>query len=118
MNPSRQTKVLIGSWLLLAAFLALTRPDRLPVVALIVPFVLLFAALYGLWRFLLQLKIRYSARGRPHPRLGAGMCVSIVLLLVLQSLGQLSLRDIVIVAALAALSYLYMAHATSGVRLD
>ncbi len=46
------------------------------------------------------------------------MCVSIVLLLVLQSLGQLSLRDIVIVAALAALSYLYMAHATSGVRLD
>ncbi|HEY4161026.1 MAG TPA: hypothetical protein VGM08_03105 [Candidatus Saccharimonadales bacterium] len=118
MNLSRQVKVLIGSWLLLAAFLALSRPGGLPVVVLILPFVLLFAALYGSWNFLLQLKIRYSARGRPHPRLGAAVCVSIVLLLVLQSIGQLSLRDVVIVAALVALGYIYTGRTALGAHPD
>jgi len=118
MNLSRQAKLLIGSWLLLAAFLGLTQPGGLPVVTLIVPFVLLFAALYVLWSFLLQLKIRYSARGRPHPRLGIAVCVSIVLLLVLQSVGQLTVRDVVIVAALVGLGYLYMGRTILGVHSD
>ena len=112
MNLTRQAKFTAAAWMLLLAFLVLTEPVRLPVVALIVPFVLLFAALFGVWASAQQIRLHYSARGRPHSRLGAVICASVVLLLALQSLGQLSLRDVLTVLAIVAVGYFYSARAS------
>ena len=101
----------LGAWTALLSFLVLLRPDKLPVVALIVPFVLLYVALYSLWNLLGRTRVRYFGQaGLPKPRSGLGrvLCMSAVLLLVLQSLGQLTLRDIVTVVAIISLGYLYL----------
>ncbi len=111
MNLTKQTKLTVAAWLLLLAFLALTEPIRLPVVVLIVPFVLLFTALFSMWTSAQRIRLRFSARGRPHPRLGAVICASAVMLLALQSLGQLTLRDVLTVLAIVAVSYFYSGRA-------
>jgi len=95
--------------------MGLSNPSGLPVVVLIVPFVLLFVALYTLWMLLGEVKVRYFARGRPRQRLGMAVCASVVLLIVLQSLGQLTLRDVLTVAAIITVGYLYLARMRSTV---
>jgi phosphoglycerol transferase MdoB-like AlkP superfamily enzyme len=92
-------------------FMMISRPDSLPVVGLIVPFVLLFAVLYSTWRLLGLLKARYTSEGgelRGRPRLGVAISLSTVLLLVLQSLGQLTVKDVATVGAIATIGYLYL----------
>lgn len=94
----------------------LFRPDNLPVVVLIVPFVLLFAALYSLWSLVYAVWLLISG-GKSLDRyrqLGFVVCLSSVLLLILQSLGQLSLRDVVTLIAIVALGYLYAVRARVG----
>jgi len=91
----------------------LFQPDKMPVVGLIVPFVLLFLALYNLWTLAGMIHARYFAKEegpKPHKNLGMTLSGSAVLLLVLQSLGQLTLRDIVTVVASVVLGYLYLAR--------
>ena len=109
-----RTKVTLLLWAILGAFLAFSAPEKLPVALLIVPYVLLFAALYGAWMALVRFTTPYGARARPRRRLGAVVCLSIVLLLALQSLGQLSLRDVITVVAIAAVGYVYLVR--SGVE--
>lgn len=108
MSSRRQIQITALAWAALAGFLCLTDPGRLPVVVLIVPFVLLFAATYGSWTLVQRFSIKYLARGRPHVHLGVGLCASGVLLLVLQSLGQLTLRDVLMVAAIVGLGSVYV----------
>ena len=91
--------------------MTLFRPDNLPVAALIVPFVLIYLALYNLWRLFGLLRLRYFVKDgewKPHRHLGMVISGSIVLLVVLQSLGQLTLRDIVTVLGIISLGYLYL----------
>jgi hypothetical protein len=111
MALKQQATRTAATWGGLSLFMMLSRPDKLPVIGLIVPFVLLFLALYSSWRLLGLLKARYTTevgelRGRP--RLGTAICLSLVLLLVLQSLGQLTVKDVVTVGAIAVLGYLYL----------
>jgi len=101
----------VGAFTALLSFLVLLRPENLPVVALLVPFVLLYLALYSLWNLLGRVRVRYFGQeGLPKPRRGLSrvLCMGAVLLLVLQSLGQLTLRDIVTVVAIISLGYLYL----------
>ena len=100
-------------WGGLTVFMMLSQPAKLPVIGLIVPFVLLFLALYSTWRLLGLLKVRYTTQGgelQGRPRLGLAICLSLVLLLVLQSLGQLTAKDVVTVGGIAVLGYLYLAR--------
>ena len=99
-----------ASWGVLLAFMCTFRPAQLPVFALIVPFVLLFAALYSLWGLLEALRQHYSGEQArpPHRRFGAVVCASLVLLLVLQSLGQLLFRDVITLLGAVVLGYLYL----------
>lgn len=98
--------------------MTLFRPDSLPVVVLIVPFVLIYAALYYLWglvsvaaaRLLAGVQGARGAPDRPRSRLGMAVSASLVLLVVLQSLGQLTLRDVLTLAGIIALGYLYVAR--------
>lgn len=99
------------AWGALLAFMALFRPSSMPVVGLIIPFVLLYAALYSTWGLFGLLRARYllrQAERKPHRQLGAALCASGVLLVVLQSLGQLTAKDVVTVLAIVALGYLYL----------
>jgi len=47
---------------------------------------------------------------KPHRQLGMAVCGSLVLLLVLQSLGQLTVRDVVTLLAILSLGYVYVAR--------
>ncbi len=112
MNLKHQLLTTTLAWGGLLAFMTLFRPNSLPVVLLIVPFVLVYAALYSLWRLIGSLRSRYFlfVTTRRYNHLGMAVSGSLVLLLILQSLGQLTLRDIVTVVAIIALGYLYLAR--------
>ena len=75
---------------------------------LIVPFVLLFMGCFSLWGLAQDVRVKYFSGARGSRRLGAVICLSTVLMLVLQSLGQLALRDVITVAAILCVGYLYM----------
>jgi len=114
MSLKQQLLRTILTWASLGVFLAISTPNKLPVVFLIIPFVLIFAATYTLWNLIQQARIRYLVRGRPHRRLGVVVCTCIVLLLVLQSLGQLTLRDVITLAAIVFLGYVYVGRVGFG----
>ena len=101
------------AWGVLLAFMALSTPDNLPVVVFIVPFVLMYLAFYNLSRLFGILRARLFAKDgewKPHRRLGMAVSGSLVLLIVLQSLGQLTIRDVVTVIAIILLGYMYLAR--------
>lgn len=117
MHLKRRTIRTLATWALLAVFMSACRPDNLPVVILIVPFVLLFAALYASWNLLSAVRDRfYYKTGTfvPRRRLGIAISLSLVLLLVLQSLGQLTMKDVVTLAAIVILGYMYLARNRIG----
>jgi len=111
MNFKHQIIKTSLAWGGLLAFMTLFRPDTVPVAALIVPFVLIYVAFYSLWRLFGMLRQRFLPKDgewKPHRRLGMVLSGSAVLLVVLQSLGQLTLRDVITVLAILSLGYLYL----------
>lgn len=113
MHIKQQLLVTVSVWGVLTLFLALSNPDKLPVVAYIFPFVLLFLSLYSLWHLVRGLKERYfTEKSKRHRHLDIVVCLSSVLLLVLQSIGQLSLRDVVTLVAIIVIGYLYLGRAS------
>ncbi len=112
MKFRRQLLGTSATWAILALFMALTTPGKLPVVMLIVPFILLYIALYSTWNLIGVLKNRFFASKPSSARKPRGMALSLsaVLLLVLQSLGQLTLRDVITLLAIVTLGYLYLAR--------
>ncbi|HSX06098.1 MAG TPA: hypothetical protein VLG92_00035 [Candidatus Saccharimonadia bacterium] len=113
MNIRQLLMRVTAAWAALLLFMTLFRPQSLPVVGLIVPFVLLFFALFTLWELIMALRVQYVSgvvHGNVHRRLGAAVCLGVVLLLVLQSLGQLTVRDVITLLAVMLLGYLYLAR--------
>lgn len=112
------TKVL-GAWICTALLLLATDPAKLPSALLIVPFLLLFVAVYLTVKEALHLlrggdgnKIIGMKASRP--RLIAGLIAAFpVLLLVLQSIGQLTTWDILMVVALFIVAYFYIIKASA-----
>lgn len=101
----------VGSIILLV-FLLATDPQRLPSVLLIVPFILLFIIIAC------GVALIPGLRGLPSSRMvkvGGTVAAVPVLLLVLQSLGQLTVRDVLAVVVLFGVAYFYMSR--FGVRL-
>jgi hypothetical protein len=111
-----QLSILIGLTLL---FLIMTNPSKLPSFALVVPFVLITIILYlALMTFIEYIK---GSKNSDHsvyivrPRVVAAMVAGFpVILLVLQSIGQLSLRDVLTVVTIFLLVYFYSAKFTIG----
>lgn len=116
MLLKRQTIYTVLAWILMGVFLIFSNPNKLPVVVLIVPFLLLFIALYCSWILVRGIISRYLPRDRPNRHLGLAVCVSAVLFLVLQSLGQLSLRDVLTIAAIIVVGYLYLGRISISLR--
>ena len=94
--------------LLLVAMLFLTNPERLPLVFLILPFVLIFILF---WIILDMVLARKSEGLVPkNKKVIVVIMASVpVLLLVLQSIGQLSIRDLLIIIGLSAGLVFYFA---------
>jgi hypothetical protein len=100
-------KVAATCSIILLLILLSTDPQKLPSVTLILPFILLFIALTSVMSFIMgvygmsrriRLKICFVGASTP------------VLLLVLQSLGQLTMRDTLVIFALFGVTYFYMSR--------
>ena len=98
--------VLIVSVAVLAGFLFFTDPGSLPLYALLIPFVAVYGICYSIASFLVR-----KALFRVKPKVQQWLIVTIaalpVLLLILQSSGQINTSDIVLVAVLIAMLMFY-----------
>lgn len=95
--------------LMLCLFLVLTHPDRMPIIGLIIPFLLLIIVFYNVWLCIGLLRIRYfgATATSIHKRLGLLFSIGAVFLIGFQSLGQLSSRDVLTVTIILILVYAY-----------
>lgn len=109
MKRRKQILKLVATWLVFVVCLLLTKPSDLPFYLLFVPFVVLGFALYGTWKTLVASIFRRDSAGLSKKQKSAGLTLSIaiVLLLGMQSLGELTVRDFVTVVLFAVVFYFY-----------
>lgn len=100
----------VGLYFLLFLWLSLTDPRKLPIVFLLVPFILLFAAIYLTVNLILR---RFTPRMSVGKRRLAAACVSGLpsFLLLLSSVNQLTWRDVALVAFLSIFLLFYASRA-------
>lgn len=97
-------------WLTLFAWLALTDPRKLPIVLLIVPFGLLFAAIFLTVSSIIRRFLPRTGQGKR--RLAAGCIAGLpAFLLILSSVNQLTWRDVALVAFLSIFLLFYASRA-------
>lgn len=105
-------------WGIIVAVLILSNPSELPSVALIVPFILFFIAIYitvkeTIWLLSGEEKNDPAHLRATRPKLIAGLVASFpVILLVLQSIGQLTAWDVLTAIALFIVAYFYVMRAS------
>jgi hypothetical protein len=97
---------------LIIVLLSFTSPERLPSVMLVTPFILLFIILYLATMAFLEFANRESDHlitlRIMRPRVVAGLVAGFpILLLVLQSIGQLSSREALTAGAIFVIAYFY-----------
>ncbi len=93
-----------------ALFFGLVNPNKVNSLFLIAGFILFGITLYIILQIFLGFLIKLGFKIK-HRRKLAGFIVSLsCLLLALQSIGQLSIRDVLIILPLAVLLYIYAAH--------
>ena len=100
-------KLYIVGFLLLAltVLLSNTDPRRIPPFLLVLPFIIIFAILFNVVLMILDLIRTQSAENKKL----AGLCAGLPsLLLILQSIGQLTARDVLIIIVLFVVSYFYI----------
>jgi hypothetical protein len=84
-------------------------PNKVPSFILVFPFILLFVILLSAISLLLR---HFHIEGKKNIKIAA-LCASLpILLLVLQSIGQLTVRDVLTVALLFMLSFFYISRTT------
>jgi hypothetical protein len=101
---NKAVKIAGASSIILLLTLVSTDPQRVSSAFLMAPFVLLFIILVSVICFAL---LPFGMSGRARLRVGLAGGLAPVLLLVLQSLGQLTLRDVLVIMALCGLAYFY-----------
>lgn len=102
---TRAVKVSVLGSIILLVFFLLTDPRELPSVLLVAPFVLLFAVMAPITTIVLGW---YGPTRPKRLRLGLTFSASVVLLLLFQSLGQLTFRDALGIFALFGIAYFYL----------
>lgn len=109
MNVRRELVKLAAIWAIFVAFLLLVKPSELAFYLLFIPFILLGLALYGTWMLIVIFIVNRgrSVLSKRQKAAGATMSVAIILLLGMQSLGELTPRDFVTVILFALVFYFY-----------
>jgi hypothetical protein len=97
----------ITLWVLFFAF----DPNKLPSFILILPFILIFGLIVSLTAFLLQ---KRGLARRRSLKIAVLCAVIPTLLLVLQSIGQLTVRDVLTLGVLFVLSFFYITRSTQS----
>ena len=105
----RSGKIIVGCMIGLLLLMLFTEPAHLPPALLAAPFVLIFAVIVlGLVSIL-----RWQGVGAAKStRLGLIGASLPMLILVLQAFGQLTLRDLLTILALFAITYFYLSRIT------
>lgn len=105
----RSSKIIIGSMVVLLLLMIFTQPTRLPPAFLAVPFLLIgailatsFVAAFRWQGMSMAKSLRLGLMGTSLP----------MLVLVLQTLGQLTFRDLFTIVALFAIAYFYLSRIT------
>jgi hypothetical protein len=107
--------VLLALCLCAVTFFAVTNPKNVPPIVLVAGFVLLL----GIWYCLLRLAMRLSGAqerltGGQYNGLLLGLTIVPIMLLALQSIGQLTARDVVTLSVLFAAGYFYVSRMSSA----
>ena len=99
-------------WVSLIVFMLFTRPANMPVYILFIPFILLAFGVFSLWQLLVV--IYTHAGGKKEGILSrrqraAGIAVSLLAVVIvgLQSIGEMTPKDVVTVTLLAIGAYFY-----------
>lgn len=94
-----------------AAFFGFTDPSRVAAAMVMVGFGLLVANLYLVMRALLSVASWYGVSFGSHGRRVAAVATGVISgTVALQSVGQLSVRDIIVVLPFAVIMYLYTSY--------
>jgi len=95
-------------------FFLSTDPIKIPLSLIIFGFLLLGLTIYRLIMATLKLVAIYIPKiQNQHARLARMLTLTVVLLMAMQSIGQLSGRDAIALLPLVILSYLYLTHANT-----
>jgi hypothetical protein len=102
-------------WGTLVLFMLISNPSALPVYVLFVPFMLFGLAIYRTWRFFLAVYTRRTNRQDTSltrkQRIGGTVVTAVaVILLGLESLGEMTVRDFITVIVFAIGAYFYFAR--------
>src|SRR5688572_5909394 len=100
-------KITALSSIILLLLLFTTDPQELPSPLLVAPFALLFILIASSVPIVLG---AYGLAGQKAAKIGATIAAMPVLLLVLQSLGQLTVRDTLAMVVLFGVAYFYMSR--------
>jgi hypothetical protein len=104
--PKLRIPTYISYWVALIFFLLITDPNHLPVGFLVIPFGILGLAVYKTW-------LAFTAGSRStngRKILGLIITFTLVACLGLQSIGEFTPRDFLIVVLFAAIAYFYAAR--------
>ncbi len=98
------------AWAPLGLLLLVVNPAKLSIIFLVVPFILLFFGLYYtlLFIFILWQRQKAAELSLNERRLAKVCSVFIVILIVLQSLGQLTVRDVATLLLVFVIGYFYI----------
>jgi hypothetical protein len=106
----------IGIVVLDTAFFSQTSANKVAPFLLIVGFILLVFTCYELFYGVLSVARIYGLAIRYKQRLAVYLSVIVGLIMALQSIGELTPRDILVLLPLATLGYIYAIYATSHKR--
>lgn len=118
IKPKKGRILLLAAtlWLVLVAFLLGTNPSRLPVSFVVTPYALFAAAAWVTWDAFCAQIFADRTRGRSVRRFGHVMALAATVCLALQSIGQLSYRDVAVVVLVCSLGFFYMHRMAGSVR--
>lgn len=103
----RSGKIILASMVGLLLLMIFTQPARLPAFILVAPFVLLSTALALIFVRIFRWQGMALAKS---VRMGLIATLLPMLVLVLQSLGQLTMRDLCTILAIFAIAYFYLSR--------
>jgi hypothetical protein len=110
-NRKHRIARLVVLYILTLSFLMVTNPAKLPSVVLILPLLLLFCAIYFTVIEIVMItrgKEQHADTPTRRPRSIAAIIAGLpVLLLILQSIGQLTFWDVLTVLAIFIIAYVY-----------
>lgn len=104
-NKKQATYALV-LYLVFIGFMLFTDPQKLPIVWLLLPFVLLFLALYLTAKFVL-VNVRKNSTNKNNTVIASIIAGAPCLVLLLDSVNQLTVRDVFLIIVLAIFGMFY-----------